>query len=177
MGQKPSRLGGSRTNKSKLPISWILRGQQITHTPQPEQPIKFQYKTRRKSTDQSKHKYITEKYISEQSFKKSEQVKTLNNLNCSTNKSSVVNNVKNKKVNDFNNKRSTVKIQNAPIRTKSEPSLNLDKVREKHRYRRKSTRDVPKYKSEGPIVQQFGYEIEDVDAFLTKVRLFIQIFA
>lgn len=169
MGQKPSHLGG-RTNKSKLPISWILRSHQTTHTPNPEQPIKFQYKTRRKNVEQQGKHNSEQTNNTTRSFGR---ITTLNNLNnISTNRCNISNNnnnnLKNNKVNDL--KCQIVKTQNVPIRTKSEPTLFPEKTREKHRHRRKSTRDVTKYERNEKIVQQFGYEIEDVDAFLTKVR-------
>lgn len=151
MGQKPSRLGG-RTNKSKLPISWILRGHQTTHTPNPEQPIKFQYKTRSKNSEPNKVK------------SSNDNASNFHTLNNSTNSCSV-NKLKN---NEF--KCQIAKPQNVPQRTKSEPSLVPEKTR--HRHRRKSTRDSAKYGKNEKIRQQFGYEIQDVDAFLTKVKQF-----
>ena len=57
-----------------------------------------------------------------------------------------------------------VKKQNVPTRTKSEPNLGGERGRERHRHRRKG-----KIKSGTSKVQQFGYEIQDVDGFLAKV--------
>ncbi|KAF5298913.1 hypothetical protein FQR65_LT09566 [Abscondita terminalis] len=126
MGQKPSVLGGKKTKK--LPILWILKGQQTTQTLNPEQPIKFQYKTKRK--------------------KQVDQIYPLN-LNIKTTK--------------------VVKNHNLPVRTKSEPSLAPEKTKERHKHRRKSRNIV--YEKDKEFVQQFGYEIEDVDAFLTKATI------
>ncbi|KAF5271861.1 hypothetical protein FQA39_LY08001 [Lamprigera yunnana] len=126
MGQKPSVLGG-RKNK-KLPILWILKRQQTIQTPNPEQPIKFQYKTKRKKTPDEllKNSIYT----------------------------------KNTKI---------VKNDNVPVRTKSEPSLVPEKVQERHRHRKRSK--IIQYEKDKTIVQQFGYEIQDVDAFLTKATI------
>lgn len=137
MGQKPSHLT-AKLNKTKLPLSWVLRTEaRTTHNPNPEQPIKFQYKTKRKET---------------KSAGESNKTVVLNNLN-----------------NNFNEvKCRIVKTENAPVRTKSEPSLVAERNRERHRRRKRSAR----LKS-GRGLQQFGYEIGDVDAFLSKVAVLI----
>lgn len=130
MGQKPSHFT-IKLNKTKLPLSWgILRTE---HNPNPEQPIKFHYKTKRRS-------------------------------NTENNKTTVLNNIIVAKNNNNLNECRIIKAQNAPVRTKSEPSLVTDRNRERHRRRKRSAR----LKSERNV-QQFGYEIGDVDAFLSKV--------
>ncbi|KAK5645084.1 hypothetical protein RI129_006384 [Pyrocoelia pectoralis] len=142
MGQKSSLLGG-KTNKPKLPILWILRGDHTRNRHNPEQPIKFQYKTRRKkSPNVQKHPIINTNNNN-------------NNVNISTN---------NSKINDLK----CQKAQNAPLRAKSEPSLVPEK--ERHRRRRKP-RNIGSYEKSKQIEQRFGYEIEDVDAFLTKATI------
>lgn len=129
MGQKPSH---PTNTKPKLSLTWILRNhQQTTHNPNPEQPIKFQYKTRRKSVDSNREKPSANDSYNNK-VKLNNEIVTVNNLN-------------------------------VPVRTKSEPSLNTERVREKHRHKKRSSRSVKQEKS------RFGYEINDVDAFLTKV--------
>ncbi|XP_017772654.1 PREDICTED: uncharacterized protein LOC108559805, partial [Nicrophorus vespilloides] len=127
MGQKPS------AHKPKLPLIWILRCQNRTHNPNPEQPIKFQYhKTRRKS--------IEKDYQKVNSVNQSEGPKG----GCSAEQGCRM-----------------VKTQGPQIaRTKSEPNLAFGEKR--HRHRRKSGR------STRTVVQKFGYEIQDIDDFLTK---------
>lgn len=122
MGQKPSNLGGRLSNK-QLPLTWIFRRERRTCNPNPEQPIKFQYKTRRKHSPEEKiHNNLS---------------KNVNEVKCRI-----------------------VKTQNV-LRTKSEPNLNVDR-KDRHKHRRKRIR-------EDWGVEQFGYEIQDVDDFLTKV--------
>lgn len=129
MGQKSSHFT-IKLNKTKLPLSWALKTE---HNPNPEQPIKFHYKTKRKTNGEN-------------------------------DKTTVLNNINAVKSNNLNEqvKCRIVKTQNAPVRTKSEPSLVTERSR--HRRRKRSAR----LKSER-TVQQFGYEIGDVDAFLSKV--------
>lgn len=139
MGQKSSHFA-VRLNKTKLPLSWVLGVEgRTTRNPNPEQPIKFQYKTKRK----------------EERSAENNSVNALNNLSV---KSNNLNEVKCK----------IIKTQNAPVRTKSEPSLATDRNRERHRRRKKSTRLK---NGRNGSVQQFGYEIGDVDAFLCKVGI------
>lgn len=137
MGQKPSHFA-LKLNKTKLPLSWVLGTEgRTTHNPNPKQPIKFQYKTKRKDT----------KCVE------------------ANNKSVVLNNLNASKSNNLNEVKCTIiKTQNVPVRTKSEPSLATDRNRERHRRRKKSAR-----LRTGRNLQQFGYEIGDVDAFLSKV--------
>lgn len=136
MGQKPSYFA-VKLNKAKFPLRWVLRAEgRTTHNPNPEQPIKFQYKTKRKET------------------KTAENTKTVVLNNLATIKSTNCNEVKCK----------IIKTQNAPVRTKSDPTLGTNRDRERHRRRKKSSR-----LRKGENLQQFGYEIGDVDAFLSKV--------
>lgn len=137
MGQKPSHFT-VKLNKTKLPLSWVLRTEgRTTHNPNPEQPIKFQYKTKRKEP------------------KGAENNKTvvLNNLNV----------VKSNNLNEVQCR--IIKTQNAPVRTKSEPSLVTDRTRERHNRRKKKSAKL----RSGKNLEQFGYEIGDVDTFLSKV--------
>ncbi|EFA10618.1 uncharacterized protein LOC103314375 isoform X3 [Tribolium castaneum] len=110
MGQKPSTLGGRQ---------WIFRRE---HHPNPEQPIKFQYKTRRKHQQE---------------------------------RTSVGNNEVKCRI---------VKTQNV-LRTKSEPNLSVER-KERHRHRRKN-----RIKENWGGGERFGYEIQDVDDFLTKATI------
>lgn len=137
MGQKPSHFT-VKLNKTKLPLSLVLRTEgRTTHNPNPEQPIKFQYKTKRKETKGAENNNKTV---------------VLNNLNV----------VKSNNLNEA--KCRIITTQNAPVRTKSEPSLVADRNRERHRRKKKSAR-----LRSGRNLEQFGYEIGDVDAFLSKV--------
>lgn len=166
MGQKSSHFS-AKLSKTKLPLIWVLRTE--NNNPKPEQPIKFQYKTKRKNTN-------TENQISTDNTKRNstktqnaptniKNTNALNNLSASKNQ---CNNLKNTNLNEIRCK--IIKTQNAPLRAKSEPSLATEKANgSKHRHRKKSTR--VKNGKTGKL-QQFGYEIEDVDAFLTKVSVF-----
>lgn len=145
---------GGGINK-KLPFSLFLRTHHTTHNPNPEQPIRFQYKTRRKSKDLQDSKHSNQNAVNN-------NIQTINNLG-KQNQSNIYN-VKNTNVEV---KCKLVKTQYTPVRTKSEPNLVPERNRDKHRHRRK----VGKIKNEwNDDVQQFGYEIQDVDAFLTKVN-------
>jgi hypothetical protein len=155
MGQKPSGLGG----KAKLPFSWVFRRQETTCNPTPEQPIRFQYKTRRKYGTQEDKNQNRANNI--KSFNNVNNIKTINNLSKAHQSNKNV--VKNTNVNEV--KCRIVKTQNA-LRTKSEPNLMGERGRERHKHRRKSARIRDDWE-EG--VEQFGYEIQDVDDFLTKV--------
>lgn len=132
MGQKTSVLTHPST-KPRLSLTWVLRNQHTTHNPNPEQPIKFQYKTRRKSVESNREK-----------IQPSSNDVITNQLRLTTNEP----------------------VNCAPTRTKSEPSLNTERTREKHRHKKRTSR-VAKVEK----ITQFGYEIHDVDAFLTKVIL------
>lgn len=166
MGQKPS--------KSKIPLFWLLRFQR-SRNPNPEQPIRFQYKTRRKNIENPDKDNCNN---AANVIKPSRDVKSINsvnnNINNSNNNNNINNNnnnqsvltiIKNTNVSEVQCK--IVKTQNAtvlPLRTKSEPDLIGDK--KEKRYRRKSARLKPE---DGKQMRQFGYEIEDVNEFLTKV--------
>lgn len=154
MGQKPSHH--QAPNSPKLPLSWILRNAHHHHNPNPQQPIKFQYKTKRKPANRS------------------------NNLQLLNNN---IYNVKNTNLTEVS-KCKIVKTQNTSVpqyekRTKSEPSLapfakSEERSRERHRHRkqqknRSEWQDLV-YEEEEEDVPQFGYEIQDVEAFLAKVR-------
>ncbi|CAH0555890.1 unnamed protein product [Brassicogethes aeneus] len=130
MGQKPSHLG-----KFKSPFSKILHRSETTRNPNPEQPIKFQYKTKRKPLPN--------------------QIKNQN-----------LNNSKVKNTNEIRCGGGEVRIS-AVERTKSEPYLGPDRIREKHRHKRRS----PKIKHWNDDVEQFGYDIPDIESFLTKATL------
>ncbi|KAJ8971821.1 hypothetical protein NQ317_002938 [Molorchus minor] len=155
MGQRPSHQVGGGINK-RLPF-FFLRGPHTARNPKPEQPIKFQYKTRRKSRDL--HQEANNKGTSPNSVNSPQ---TLNNLGKP--KQSNVYSVKN--TNEVKCK--LVKAQNVPLRAKSEPSLVPERSRVKHRHRRKSTMTKSDWSED---VQQFGYEIQDVDGFLTKATI------
>lgn len=150
MGQKSSHLN-EKLHKSKIPLIWLLRTERtISHT-SPQQPIKFQYKTKRKG-----------------STKCNKENGAANDRCIQLNNSKLNNDVLNERP---NNTKDTgcriVKTQNAPLRTKSESCLTtLKKKSSKHRRRRKSTRMK---NDNAQSIQQFGYEIQDVDDFLTKV--------
>ncbi|KAL3270113.1 hypothetical protein HHI36_009171 [Cryptolaemus montrouzieri] len=167
MGQKPSQMGG-RYNKSKLPIFWTIGKKQETHNPNPDQPIKFQYKTRRKNFSKEKTQTSNNNNLKQCSVN---NIKTLNNLSKTdshqsnlTNSNVLTKSIKNSKDTNLNEVRSQIiKNQNVPSRTKSEP--NLVQERNRHRHRRKNQ----KVKSNFSQFQQFGYEIEDIDSFLAKV--------
>lgn len=147
MGQTPSHLGGS-FYKLKLPFK-ILHRPETTRTPNPEQPIKFQYRTKRRK--QNSHQIDV-----------ANNVQTLNNVN----KTQISNKIKNTNLNEAKCK--VIKSQNSPERTRSEPNLRGDRSRDKHKHRR---RNSPKIKNWNDDVQQFGYDIPDIDSFLTKVSV------
>lgn len=154
MGQKSSHIT-EKISKTSFPLRFVLTKQHSTQTPNPEQPIKFQYKTKRKKLTKEKTNETAQQKVTNNKFN------TLNNIKNQ-------NDVKNLKNNSNNLKDITcriIKTQNAVTRTKSEPSLTTERIREKrHRHRKRSTK-LQADKS----MQQFGYKIEDVDAFLTKV--------
>lgn len=160
MGQKPSSSGGN--NNQLLPLSWILRrNQRTTHNPNPEQPIKFQYKTRRKNSSQD-NQTNNNKSVNNNTT----AIQTLNNLGKQNQSYKKI--VKNTNVQDVQQQSNK---QNQPFRTKSESNLSEQRAKDKHRHRRKSGR-IRKQDWGGVVVQKFGYEIQDVDAFLTKVICF-----
>lgn len=143
-------MGGSF--RQQLPFSWIFSREETTCHPNPEQPIKFQYKTRRKAHQSKANNTKTCHSVN--------NIKTINNLSahCKSNQS-------NKNVNEVTKCKTNFKTDNV-IRTKSEPNLVIvgHHGRERHRHRRKRKDEWEK------DVEQFGYEIQDVDAFLTKVN-------
>ncbi|XP_074026346.1 uncharacterized protein [Leptinotarsa decemlineata] len=150
MGQRPSHQAGGVINK-KLPFPLFPHKSQTTHNPNPEQPIKFQYKTRRKNNIQEL-KCVQQGSVNINNV----QLNNLNKLNQSSKNTNVDASCR------------LIKTQNTPVRTKSEPNLVPERNREKHRHRRKSTKIKNEWKDEN---QQFGYEIQDVDDFLTKATL------
>lgn len=173
MGQKPSQFPARR--KSRIPLFWLLRFQKSSN-PSPEQPIRFQYKTRRKNGDQldkeTSQKTTENNCNNLSNVVKSpiRDVKTINSVNnnigCKTNQNALTI-IKNTNLSEVQCK--IVKTQNStPLRTKSEPNLIVEK--KEKRYRRKSTRLKLENTKQ---LQQFGYEIEDVDEFLTKVRRYL----
>lgn len=166
MGQKSSQLS-NKAGRS-LPLQWILRGQKTTLHPNPEQPIKFQYKTKRKITEKEQ---LTVSSSSSSNNNNSRSVRTrTNNLSVQTlnnfNKSAL-NNTKVNNCSETTQCKIIIKTENVPppTRAKSEPNLMAEK-REKHRHRRKSSRS----RRDSKILPQFGYEIQDIDEFLNKVR-------
>ncbi|XP_044754465.1 uncharacterized protein LOC123313589 [Coccinella septempunctata] len=167
MGQNSSQMGG-RFKDRKLSLFWIIGRTTATQNSNPEQPIKFQYKTRRKKSNKDKTLVANNNTLKK--YSASNNLQTLNNFNKSdTNQS--VNNVLHKSSKYSKDKNSNevrcqiIKTQNAPFRTKSEPNLIQERERQKHR--RKNLRS----RSHFSDVQQFGYEIEDIDGFLTKATI------
>ena len=155
MGQKPSILGGKFN--AKLPLSLVLK-RDHTQNPNPEQPIKFQYKTRRKKGQGGGGGGNF--FVEEQKFATATNQNSSNKSQSNFTRSTNGNDVRCK----------IIKTQSAPIRTKSEPSLVGEKCKEKHRHSRSRKSSSNRIKNENRI-QQFGYEIQDVDAFLSKVSL------
>lgn len=161
MGQKSSHIS-EKLSKTTFPLRFLLNKEPTTHTHNPEQPIKFQYKTKRKKLNKDKT-----------SIKTAEQKLTNNNVKkISINNATTLNNIKNqsevRNLKDSNLKDITcriIKTQNAVTRTKSEPSLTTERIRDKRHKHRKRNAKLHADKS----MQQFGYKIEDVDAFLNKV--------
>lgn len=127
MGQKNSTI----KTKPKLSLTWVLRNQPKP-VPTPE-PIKLQYKARRRSVESTRENCI-------------------------------------KKDRQSPNYEPKIRNGEVPVRTKSEPNLNSDRNREKHRHRKRNSRISKQGKD-----KRFGYEIQDVDAFLTKVYINYQI--
>ncbi|KAJ3642532.1 hypothetical protein Zmor_025300 [Zophobas morio] len=160
MGQKPSSLGGRFGSKTQLPFFWLFRRQETTCHPHPEQPIKFQYKTRRKHV--SKEDKNQNRSSGNRSCGDINNIRTLNNLKVHQSNKTVV---KNTNVNEIKCK--IIKTQNA-LRAKSEPNLNSERGRDRYKHRRKNCRLSEEWE-EG--IQQFGYEIQDVDDFLSKATI------
>lgn len=92
----------------------------------------------------------------------------INDLNKSSSRN-VLNNIKVNNCKDIKCK--IIKTQNnKPARTKSEPNLLVVEKRDKYKHRRKSARLIKYERSEeDELVQQFGYEIQNIDDFLTNV--------
>ncbi|CAH1154293.1 unnamed protein product [Phaedon cochleariae] len=149
MGQKASHQGGS-INEKKLPISLFPLKLHTTSHRHSEQSVKFQYKNKRKN-DAKQTNCVKQNIVNSQNIQ-------LNNLNKSN---------QSKHTNECR----LVKTQNAPTvgRAKSEPSLVPVKRREKYtRHRRKSTKIKNNWDED---IEQFGYDIQDVDAFLAKATI------
>ncbi|XP_045474820.1 uncharacterized protein LOC123680786 [Harmonia axyridis] len=164
MGQNSSQMGGGFKDK-KLPLFWMMRRTTSTQNPNPEQPIKFQYKTRRKKASTEKTLFPNNNNLRKCSANHNFQ--TLNNF-CRSDTNQTVNNKSNKYCKDKNSnevKCQIIKTQNAPLRTKSEPNLNQERDRQRHRRKNLKTR------SHFSDVQQFGYEIKDIDSFLAKATI------
>lgn len=165
MGQKSSSLSRPST-KPRLSLTWVLRTQRATQNPNPEQPIKFQYKARRRSvesTRDNKQKPQNDKENKACQTNKPSQNKLQQGNIPSQNKLSQGKPSENNKSGIKSSPVDKLKVRNVepPMRTKSEPSLNTG--REKHRHRKRSSR------AGRPDKSKFGYEIQDVDAFLAKV--------
>lgn len=137
----------------------------MERNPNPEQPIKFQYKTRRK-TNEEKCNNSKGKEFSRIELKEFSGIKTLNNFTEQKRKNKIKNN------NEGEVKCRIIKTLNAasPLRTRSEPNLISNEKKEKHRCKKKGNGKNKDSSSSFDFVQKFGYEIEDVDSFLTKVK-------
>ncbi|XP_060528905.1 uncharacterized protein LOC132703579 [Cylas formicarius] len=152
MGQKPSHQAGGRFLQDKLRFLFP-KEYRTTHNPRPEQPIKFQYKTTRKTVDKNQQNEKLPPVI---------KIQTINNLKTCVQVKNT-NETKDSKPDQRN-----VAKQYLPMRTKSEPTLAVDKVRTRNRQKKKTAKSKNNWKEK---VQQFGYEIQDVDAFLAKATL------
>ncbi|XP_018336857.1 uncharacterized protein LOC108745219 isoform X2 [Agrilus planipennis] len=158
MGQKQSGLG-KKLSGIKLPIIWVLRNQRITQNPNPQEPIKFQYKTRKKPINLTCRNDVDKKTVITDE-RNNMSVKTLGKHNCRLKESKL----NNKHVAD-------VKIPNTcrpPARTRSEPSLYPER-REKRLYKIKKSK--PLNSDLFHFRKEFGYEIEDVDDFLANATI------
>uniref|UniRef100_A0A6P7G6H2 Uncharacterized protein LOC114334594 isoform X1 n=1 Tax=Diabrotica virgifera virgifera TaxID=50390 RepID=A0A6P7G6H2_DIAVI len=145
MGQKPSRQQGQSINK-KLPFALFSHKNETTQNINPQQPIRFQYKTKRKNNIKDlnciKQNHVNIDNVHLNNFVKPNQSKETNcEVQCKL-----------------------VKTQSTPVRTKSEPNL----VPERTRYRNRRKKVKNDWNNETP---QFGYEIQDVDAFLNKATI------
>ena len=171
MGQRSSSLLAART-RPKLSLTWVLRGDRQSSsttttttvstadenvTPPEPSPATL-INTNINNLEKPAIKY---------SCKNSNNNNSTTKLNSESN-----NNISNSNNNNNSNKT----IGTPPTRTLSEPSLLIANSesgrsgrssREKHRHRRTRT---PRHKTDKQRrPSRFGYEIQDVDAFLTKV--------
>jgi len=180
MGQRSSSLLASRT-RPKISLTWVLRGDRqnsstittnttttttsTTATIATSNPTPA-YESPPTSATVNTVEKTTNKY----------NAKINNNIGVKVNRES--NNSSSSNNNNTNNKY----VSATAKRTLSEPSLLIAtsdsgrsgrSSREKHRHRRTRT---PRHKTEKQRRHsRFGYEIQDVDAFLTKVRISLKI--
>lgn len=170
MGQKPSRL--TNGNKIRIPLSWLLKPRR-TRNPNPEQPIKFQYKTRRKHVENPQNDNSTfSNNVTTNIIKKTNRdikgIDSANNVNndiTKTTNRTTINIIKNTNISGESRFKIAKTQNSATWRTKSEPNL-LGEYQE----RRSRQKYQPKNKwNEEEKGKQFGYEIEDIDQFLMKV--------
>lgn len=204
MGQKPSQL----TNKAShsLSLQWISKNQKATLNPNPEQPIKFQYKTKRKIQQNEKNKkgnvtdnnYLIKKQVNNIQLTCNNNNNSTNNNNNNNNNNTIsvrtMNEINKTKRNVLNNiklnncqeiKCKIIKTENnnnnnKPSRTKSEPNLIIAERKEKykHRHRKSARLKYDKNDEDEYMMQQFGYEIQNIDDFLTNVsNIYIIFFA
>ncbi|XP_030761933.1 uncharacterized protein LOC115886786 [Sitophilus oryzae] len=150
MGQQTSSHPKNLLLHRKLSAFLLSRSRRTTRTPHPAQPIKFQYKTARNNNTNGVTTIKNDK----------QQIKPIDNLASVKDKNILAEEIK-------NTEEKNVKVGvRLPLRTKSEPNIGY----ERPRHRRKS-RKVSKGCYESKVVQPFGYEIQDVDAFLAKATL------
>ncbi|KAJ9595993.1 hypothetical protein L9F63_012814, partial [Diploptera punctata] len=162
MGQRASSLLAPRT-RPKLSLTWVLRGDRQNTAPSAADenlPSSTIINTNINNIEKSSIKY---------NCKNSNNNNNNAKLNTESN-----NNISNNNNNNNNNNKSLGTISSPPTRTLSEPSLLIANSesgrsgrsnREKHRHRRTRT---PRHKTDKQKRTRFGYEIQDVDAFLTK---------
>ncbi|KAF7288025.1 uncharacterized protein LOC143190751 [Rhynchophorus ferrugineus] len=145
MGQQPSRQRKNFLLHRKLSSFLATRSRR---NPNPQQPIKFQYKTTKKQTTEPPSTSPDKFRI-----KPIGRLRAIRNCTEATDDGHLARR---------NATREEVKL---PLRTKSEPNLGTE--RPKHRRKSRKIRGDP---HDGKI-QQFGYEIQDVDSFLAKATL------
>lgn len=168
MGQKPSRL--TNGNKARIPLSWLLKPRR-TRNPNPEQPIKFQYKTRRKHPQNDNSTYsnnvTTNITKPNRDIKRISSVNNVNNDITKATNRAALNIIKNTNISGESQFKIAKKQNSATWRTKSEPNLlgEYQDRRSRQKYQSKN-----KWNEEEKT-KQFGYEIEDIDEFLMKVSV------
>ena len=178
MGQRSSSLLASRT-RPKISLTWVLRGDR-----QNSSTITTNTTT---TTTTSTTAAVATSHPTP-TYESPPTSATVNTVEKTTNKyNAKINNNIGVKVNrESNNSSSSSNNNNKYVsattkRTLSEPSLLIAtsdsgrsgrSSREKHRHRRTRT---PRHKTEKQRRHsRFGYEIQDVDAFLTKVGILIK---
>jgi len=181
MGQRSSSLLASRT-RPKISLTWVLRGdRQNSSTITTNTTTTTTSTTATSATSHSRATYespptsATVSAIEKNTNKYNAKIN--NNIGVKVNRES-----NNSNSSTSNNNTNNKYVSATAKRTLSEPSLLIAtsesgrsgrSSREKHRHRRTRT---PRHKTEKQRRHsRFGYEIQDVDAFLTKVGILLKI--